>query len=109
MSNTVDPVQAVIIDAYQYEAVTDVNGSALKPSGSGRFAGRLVVELADGSSQQFEGVFSRSDFVSRYGFALMSFDEMADYEARSFDERYQELKGEVDADTLRRLSNLRGV
>jgi len=109
MNNTVDPVQIFIIDALQFEQVAGVDASSLKASGLGRFTGRLLVELDGGEVIELTGEHSRSDYVGRYGFAIMSFEELAEHEARSFEAMYQELKSEVDADTLRRLSILRGA
>ena len=102
-------VQVIIVDALQFEQVAGVDASILKASGLGRFTGRLLVELDGGEVIELTGEHSRSDYVGRYGFAIMSFEELAEHEARSFEAMYQELKSEVDADTLRRLSILRGA
>jgi hypothetical protein len=109
MNPSYPEIQVVMVDALQFEQVAGVDASSLKASGSGRFAGRLLVELDGGEVIELTGEHSRSDYMAKYGFALMSFEEMADHEVRSFEAMYQELKSEVDADTLRRLSILRSV
>lgn len=103
-------VQVIIIDALQYEAVSDVDASGLKivPDGSAyKFAGGVVVVLADGSAKRYDGVHGRSDFVDRYGFGLFTFDEMAEYETRIYAEQYDIIRTELDGDTVRRLGALR--
>lgn len=103
-------VQIIIIDALQYEAVSDVDASGLKivPDRSAfKFAGGLVVVLANGSAKRYDGVHGRSDFVARYGFGLFTFAEMSEYETRTFAGEYDALRTELDGDTVRRLGALR--
>lgn len=67
-------VQIIVIDALQYELVSDVDASGLKivPHGSGyNFAGRLVVVMADGSVVHLDCTNSGS--VSEGGNILLLF------------------------------------
>jgi len=103
-------IQVVVIDTLQFETVSNVDVSSLKivPDGSAyRFAGGLVVTLADGSSKHFAGLHGRSDFVDRYGFGLFTFDEMVDHESPTFADNFDDIKTELDGDAVRRLRELR--
>jgi hypothetical protein len=102
-------VQVVIVDAIQYENVVDVDASSILVSRSSKFAGRLVVELVDGNVLEYGGEHGRFDYLSKYGFVLMSFTEKVNNETRSFETLYQDLKSEIDANTLQHLSILRGI